>query len=65
MKTFFNEFTELMAYYSLKNHEVIICGDLNFHVNDKTDVEATTFLNILDLFDLQQIIKEPTHRHGD
>ncbi len=65
MSQFYDEFSELMTHYNLYNDEIIIFGDLNFHVNkpDKPDVKK--FLDILESNNLYQHIHEPTHEHGN
>ena len=42
----------------------MIAGDLNFHVDDLTDKDACTFLDILDSANLEQYVIGPTHRDG-
>ena len=42
----------------------MIVGDLNFHVDDSTNKDATLFSRILDSYNLLQHVKEPTHIKG-
>jgi len=65
MSEFFNEFTELLAYYQNCNNDVIIVGDFNFHVNKSDNVNARKFLDILDMFNLVQHVSSSTHRDGN
>ena len=65
MSSFYREFYELMAHYVLTTEDLIICGDLNFHVNNSSSEEAQKFMDILESFDLVQHIMEPTHRSGN
>ena len=43
---------------------VIITGDLNFHVDIKSNVEARTFFSILDSHGLTQHVNSATHKGG-
>ena len=65
MSQFYDEFSELMTHYNLCGDEIIIFGDMNFHVNkpDKPDVRKC--LDILESNNLKQHIHEPTHEHGN
>ena len=42
----------------------MIVGDFNIHVDNAMDGTARTFLDILDTLNLQQCVKEATHRCG-
>ena len=44
--------------------ELIITGDLNFHLDDLQDPETVKFLRILDDHGLVQHVREPTHSGG-
>ena len=44
--------------------ELIITGDLNFHLDDLQDPETVKFLRILDDHGLFQYVREPTHSGG-
>ena len=65
MSQFYDEFSELMTHYNLCDDEIIIFGDMNFHVNkpDKPDVKK--FLDIIESNNLNQHIHEPTHEYGN
>jgi exonuclease III len=65
MKTFFDEFWDLLSYYNAYKNEVIFVGDFNIHVNKPTDVSTKKLTELLDLFGLQQHITSPTHRGGN
>ena len=51
---------ELAAYPS----EFIALGDFNLHLDDPNDTYATSFLTLLETFDLKQHISVPTHISG-
>ena len=44
--------------------ELIITGDINFHLDDLQDPETVKFLRMLDDYGLVQHVKEPTHSGG-
>ena len=43
---------------------MLITGDFNIHVDDCSNPDTQKFLDLLDSFDLQQHVKQPTHRDG-
>lgn len=43
---------------------LIIAGDFNFHVDNKSDSPSKNFMNILESFNLSQHVNEKTHRAG-
>ena len=45
-------------------YDVIITGDLNFHVDIKSDVETRRFCSILDSHRLIQHVNSTTHKGG-
>ena len=60
---FMEEFADLLDLYIVPNEDFIIAGDINIHV--ETDSQsANRFNDMLELYDLQQHIAEPTHRKG-
>ncbi len=65
MSEFYDEFAELMAHYNLCNDEILIFGDLNFHVNKPQKADVIKFMDILDTNNLCQYIDKPTHEHGN
>ena len=65
MCDFYDEFTAFLAHFHSYQNEIIIAGDFNFHVNKPDDHKAAQFINILEMFDLVQHIKDPTHKDGN
>lgn len=63
-QAFLQDFTQLVEMLHSLNQPVFIAGDFNIHVDIKTDPLAVQFLEILDVFCMQQHIKEPTHVQG-
>ena len=50
---FFEEFSRFLEAV-LFTPELIICGDLNFHVLSSSDPVAVKFLDLLDTFNLKK-----------
>ena len=48
----------------LSKELILIAGDFNIHVDDTRNVDAVTFLYVLEYFGLQQHVKQPTHVLG-
>lgn len=63
-KDFFNEFTTLLEHLtpSQGRAELLITGDFNFHIDDKNDLHANKFLQILHSSDLTQHVDTATHK---
>lgn len=59
---FFDELSSLLESMCVAANNIAIVGDFNIHVDDEEDHDATRFLATLDLHDLQQHVKEPTHK---
>ena len=64
MKSFFSEFQNLLDASATINEDLMIVGDLNFHVDDSANKDATLFSRILESYNLLQHVKEPTHIKG-
>ena len=61
---FYDEITTLLESVATFQSEVIISGDFNIHVDDSNDRHGRRLLDILDSFDMVQIISAPTHKGG-
>ena len=61
---FFEEFSRFSETFLTNPDQLIICGGLNFHVDSTRYPVAVKFLNLLDTFNLEQHIKEETHKNG-
>ena len=62
---FFNDFSSLLERMVSSSGELIITGDFNFHIEDKTNTYATRFLDMLDCFNLTVLdALTPTHRNN-
>ena len=62
---FLDEFTEWLPDQLAKYKNVVIMGDINFHLNNVDDPDATTFKDTLDALGLKIHNNFPTHRHGN
>ena len=65
MTDFHSEFMTFLAYYHKYANEVILVGDFNLHINKPHDKNTRKFNDNLDMFNLIQHVKEPTHKDGN
>ena len=61
---FFEEWSAFLSKYVTHSEEILIVGDLNFHVDIKNDHDAEHFIDTLKACGLQQHVHEPTHVLG-
>lgn len=61
---FFKEWSCYLDKLVILPEELIITGDLNFHVDDPNNTDARRFRIILDEHGLTQHVKGATHVHG-
>ena len=61
---FFDEFSTLLESTSVGTDRVLLTGDFNVNVDDNDDRDALTFLNILDIYNLEKHVRGPTHKDG-
>ena len=61
---FFTEITSYLEHFALYKCRIIIAGDLNIHVDDQNNSNATRFLDLLASFDCDQHVHDPTHTGG-
>jgi len=59
--TFLNEFQSFLTVAANTPNHFIITGDFNIHVNKESDPNAIKFSEILDSFNLTQLVSAPTH----
>ena len=62
---FFTELNELISEHQGTKHDLIILGDFNIHVNKGTDTMSAKLQDTLEIFDLKQLVNEPTHIAGN
>ena len=61
---FFYQWSTFLAEYATQSKEIVIVGDLNFHVDVKNNHEAQRFADTLNTCGLRQHVHEPTHVLG-
>ena len=61
---FFQEFPSLLEKLAIAAGSLLMVGDFNFHGEDCNDRSAQRFLQLLETFNMEQHIREPTHRSG-
>ena len=61
VSVFLREFSDYLESFVLSKEQILIAGDFNIHVDDPRNVDAVTFLDVLESFGLQQHVKQPTH----
>ena len=58
---FFNDFSSLLEILTVGSTQLLLTGDFNVHVDVVNDRDAVKILNLLDTYNLQQHVREPTH----
>ena len=61
---FFEEFSSLLESLAASYGRYIIAGDINIHCDDLNDNHTIRFYDLLQTFNLVQMIDKPTHRAG-
>ena len=59
---FFEEFTPALQSYAMSPGDLLITGDINFHLDIPSESAPRRFLELIDSFGLMQHIDFPTHR---
>eukprot|EP00795_Rhopilema_esculentum_P012366 gene12366-3022_t len=61
-----DDFMEILDSHDSATYSatLVIAGDLNIHVNDESNAEATQFNRILSTYNLTQLVQDPTHESG-
>ena len=52
----------MLEHLAIASGHLLLTGDFNFHVDDRTDSLATRFLDLLDSHNLIQHVSGPTHK---
>ncbi|KAK6168755.1 hypothetical protein SNE40_019939 [Patella caerulea] len=61
---FFEEFAPFLHQFTLTNNNFLILGDFNFHIDQKSNLSASRFRDLLDRHSVNQHINTPTHNRG-
>ena len=62
--TFFEEWSQYLSVHALSPEEIIITGDLNFHLDVQQDTNSQRFIQSLHEHGLKQLVDQPTHVRG-
>ena len=62
--SFMSDFSTLLEDLATTPSELVITGDFNLHLDEPDDPSTSSFLSLLDTFDLIQHIDQPTHQSG-
>ena len=54
-----------MSKLQLSNKNIVIPGNLNLHVNDKSDTDTQQFIDMVEASGMKQLIDFPTHKQGN
>ena len=54
-----------MGELLLRSKIIVILGDFNLHVNDKSDTDAQQFIDMVEASGMKQWINFPTHKQGN
>lgn len=63
-QNFISEISEFLAEFLPKFDKILICGDFNIHVCCSANQLGNDFRDLLDSFDLTQLVAGPTHNLG-
>jgi flagellar biosynthesis chaperone FliJ len=61
---FHNEWPAFLAKYATISKDIVIVGDLNFHLDDEGNHDSQRFMSSLQACGFTQLVHEPTHVHG-
>ena len=59
---FHEEFSNLLEEVAVSPSEILLVGDLNFHIDDQNDVCAKRFIDLIESFNFKQLVNQPTHQ---
>ena len=60
VSVFLGDFLDYLESFVLSKEQILIAGDFTMHVNDIKNVDAVTFLDVLESFGLQQHVLSHT-----
>ena len=64
MRLFHEEWALFLSEIIVKYNEILIVGDMNFHLDNKHDLDTKHFISCLQSFGLRQHVNTATHKHG-
>ena len=62
---FITEFLDFMGELQLGNKNIVILGNFNLHVNDKSDTDTQQFIDMVEASGMKNLIDFPTHKQGN
>ena len=62
---FITESLDFMGELQLSNKNIVILGDFNLQVNDKSDTDAQQFIDMVEALEMKQLIDFPTYKQGN
>ena len=62
--TFLDDFSEFLAIIHPNYDNILITGDFNIHVDNKENLRAIRFTDLLESMDFTQHVNKPTHNRG-
>ena len=54
-----------MGELQLESKNIVIVGNFNLHVNDKSDTDAQQFIDMVEASQMKQWINFPIHKQGN
>lgn len=63
-RMFLDEFEQFLNLVTPLHGELVLTGDFNFHIEKESDYYSKSFLELLCMFNMSQLTKEPTHIKG-
>ncbi|XP_071501393.1 uncharacterized protein [Diadema antillarum] len=61
---FLSDFSRLLESASLRDNQLAICGDFNFHMDNVHSSETKSLTDLLFSANLKQLVSQPTHARG-
>lgn len=61
VSAFFDEWSQYLSHHAISPEELIITGDMNFHLDIQHDQNSQQFLQSLHEHGLKQLVNKPTH----
>ena len=63
-REFMEEWSDFLSNHTLSKDDLIIVGDVNFHLENFSEHNTERFIQSLECHGLQQLVRGPTHHHG-
>ena len=63
-QVFFQEFDEFISSMFIKFPNILLCGDINIHLDNPYCSNARKFEDLISSFGMKQVVSMPTHKSG-